>query len=227
MRGDVEAALTAFRQAVKDFERLQLDSLAASAEGSLATLLGRQGDYAEASEHFARAVELAGKSGDTKRIAQVSFNLGNALFRAGHPREALTAFQRSLALCKELKLDLEASFSTNGLGMVYFFQRDHELAQRYFEQSLTIKEKLGNPVEVSLTLANLALVYEAQGKFDLAKTTNARCAQSRRTTKQKSAAANPLSRAQIARKAAIAVMASPYRRHPYYWAGFVLFGDGF
>ena len=40
-------------------------------------------------------------------------------------------------------------------------------------------------------------------------------------------AADPTARAESLRAASLAVLASPERRHPFYWAGFILVGAPF
>jgi len=78
----------------------------------------------------------------------------------------------------------------------------------------------------AVTAAGARTTLASQWKVDADATTKLMLA-FHRAWKTNISAPHPLARAQVFRSAATAVMASPYRKHPYYWAGFVLFGDGF
>ncbi len=90
MRGELEAAITAFRQAVE----ARPDNV--EARRNLALALSRSGQVEAASGELEAAIELAGDN------AWLHYDLGNLYMEKGAAEKAVTALERAVALAPDL-----------------------------------------------------------------------------------------------------------------------------
>ena len=103
-----------------------LSPVAAAAQGRDGDRLFRTGQYREAAEAYARAVQ------DRRASPRLDYNLGTALRAAGQMEDAVSALERAAAGAKDLDLRYRALYN---LGLVFLQQaraaRGDEAAQAY------------------------------------------------------------------------------------------------
>jgi tetratricopeptide (TPR) repeat protein/CHAT domain-containing protein len=130
----------------------------------------QRGDYAEAEQHFAAALEIAEEFGaDDPRVA-TSLNNQAVLYQTqGRYADAEPLFRRALAI-REKVLGPEhphVATSLNNLALLYHHQSRYAEAEPLFKRALVIWEKALGPEhpDVATSLNNLALLYHAQGRY--------------------------------------------------------------
>ncbi len=107
--------------------------------------------------------------GDVHGVALTLNNLGNVYSNQGKWQEAITAFEQSLQIKRQLGDVHGVAQTLNNLGNVYRQQGHWQEAIAAYEQSLQIKRELGDVHGEGQTLANLGLLYENRHQPDQAK----------------------------------------------------------
>ena len=151
VKDDYEAALESYRELAKlypDDPDIQL---------SLGLLYEGLGRFPEASEAYARSLELAPHYGEAR------FGLAYAQVLTGKLDEGIQLLQNTLA-SGEYEGDPEAMGMIHSiLGLAYRETGDLDQAIEHFNQSLDFRVEAGDTKGQSTTLNNLAVVYMIQG----------------------------------------------------------------
>jgi predicted ATPase/Tfp pilus assembly protein PilF/predicted Ser/Thr protein kinase len=127
-----------------------------------------QGDYTQAFNLLAQALELYEELGDRWGIAQTLNAIGYAEHEQGHYERATDYYQRSLALFRELGDTRATAYLLNNLGNVAKEQADYEQAASTHEQALALFRGSGDKRGLSASLSNLAEVASYRGEFERA-----------------------------------------------------------
>jgi CHAT domain-containing protein len=162
-------AIAKFREALARYQRLNDHASQARALNQIAIIHSIRAEYAEAQPLYEQAMQQAGLSGDRERVAQTSLNLGNILKAQGNYRDATKAIQRSLDICRELKLERDSARPMLSMAGLYNYQRDFEMALKYARDSLEVQEQFGFMEIRAGTYGNLALAYQGLGRMDRAR----------------------------------------------------------
>jgi CHAT domain-containing protein/Tfp pilus assembly protein PilF len=135
----------------------------------MAIIHSLRAEWAEAQPLYERAMHEAELSADRERVAQTSMNLGLILREQGKYREATQAIQRSLDICRELKLDRNTLRPLLTMAGLYIYLRDYEMARKYAQESLDLQEKTGMMELRASTYGNLGLAYGGLAQYDRAR----------------------------------------------------------
>ncbi|MFJ8629996.1 tetratricopeptide repeat protein [Streptomyces sp. NPDC093568] len=139
------------------------DSLA-----NLASVLRRQGAYAEALDLQQRALDAYRRTKAVRKIgitlrsmAKVEIELGHTADAAGHATEAMTLFSA-------LDLDLDVAQSAYTLGLARERGGDASAVQAY-EQAVEFGRRAGSRYEEARSLRRLGSLYASAGQVDAAR----------------------------------------------------------
>src|SRR5437867_1775819 len=119
---------------------------------------------AESRQHFLRALELGGASGNLR--ARVEQNLGILANIQGDFEEALTRYGRYLEAYRASDDEHGCAIAYHNLGMASFDRREFDAAERYFRQSYAIAQRAGGAYLEGLCLVNHAKVHVARERFE-------------------------------------------------------------
>ncbi len=119
-----------------------------------------EGRKEDARAQIRAALDLAP---DDLRVLFLAFQFH---FRAGEYDEAERHVRRRMALAAPESEDL-ARACTN-LGLVLFYKRDLDAAEREMKRAVEISTRLGNRESMARDIGNLALIYEDRGELDRA-----------------------------------------------------------
>ncbi len=123
-----------------------------------------------AARHMKTALELAEQAGEPRRIALYSSNYGNRLFEAKEYPAARAAYERSLAIFRDLGQRTDADDSRVLLARVDRAEGKLASAERILKEVLPARRKLRGRIKLTTTLVDLAEVQRLQGKYDEAQT---------------------------------------------------------
>ena len=129
--------------------------------------LRQQGQYLEAAQIFARAVE-AEKTSPEPRLEELAAVLNRAAWcynQVGNYEESLAYQEEALAVCRQLGDQGQAAVQINNLGVLYAALGRYEQAVDYYEEALEIDRGLGLEADVAAVLNNLGSIYRAQGDY--------------------------------------------------------------
>jgi len=93
---------------------------------------------------------------------------GLARWKLGEAREAMAAYEESLALARKIGERLAVAATLNCIGALQRDERADVRARASFEESLSIVREIGDRIGIASSLANLGLVYREAGLFDQA-----------------------------------------------------------
>lgn len=130
-------------------------------------LLNR-GFYKLDSAQLARAEELAHRFGDKAAMARIQIFQGQINIRLGNYDAAREVLQSGIELARSLSLPLLAADGLHGLGNVFYYTGEYELARQHLHQALE-SFRQGDSNGETRALNSLGLVAYEQGFFDEAK----------------------------------------------------------
>lgn len=90
---------------------------------------------------------------------------GNLARSRGEYADAVTAYERALALRREAQDPRGIAISLNNLGVAAKDQGDYVRAREFLQESLAIKRQEGERRGIAITLNNLGLTAKSQGDF--------------------------------------------------------------
>jgi signal transduction histidine kinase len=113
-------------------------------------LYGLEGNHFMAAQNYYKALGMAEKSKDEKRILDSKRNLTEAYINLADYQKALKFGQEALFLAKKRKDNNETLASLNNLGTIYLNQKGFDKAKSYFEEMKTLALKLKDKDFISL-----------------------------------------------------------------------------
>jgi len=129
-----------------------------------------RGYYADKVELYGQLVnqwsEIEDRQNWNYRASLIS--LGNAYYSLGQYERAITLYQQSLDIAKEIGDIQGESASLNNLGNAYDSLGQYERAIAFFEQSLAMARQIEDIQGESASLNNLGLAYESLGQYERA-----------------------------------------------------------
>ena len=125
------------------------------------------GHAAEGRRWLQRAMDLAAADGGAP-LAQVAHGLGVLLDQLGEPAAARQAFERSLAIWRELGDTNQQARQLNSLGIVMRHLGDIDAARTLLEEAIAINRTIPGCLRLGASLANLGQLEGAAGRLDRA-----------------------------------------------------------
>jgi len=123
------------------------------------------GDTKRALKILALADTIAERAGAQQSRALVFNNTGLVYYDQGDYAEALSWYQRALALSESLHDDAGTARSLNNMGAVYMDSGDLSGAWDDFQKSLVLGEKIHSPRLVSNAMGNMAIIHGQRGDY--------------------------------------------------------------
>ncbi len=160
---DHGAALDAYDEALRAFERAGNDRAAARTLRAISFVHDTLGDFSHALDFQFRALELDERSGDADSEAATLRTIGVVYSRSGDPRTGLDYYRRSLALCTRPGDAVERGKALNNIGINLKNLGELADAQRALDEAHRLFVELGLPLQQSATLNNLGLVLQRLG----------------------------------------------------------------
>jgi signal transduction histidine kinase len=120
-----------------------------------------KGDYAASFDYHARAIELAGREGDSVQLAFGYNNFGRLFFDQGDMARAYNNFIRAEEIFAATDDIAGQSYVARSLANLYKSQNDMEKALRMSLKAYELRKAIGSPRGMLSALMELGLVYEA------------------------------------------------------------------
>lgn len=161
----LEAMLALSEEPSADRQRLHARSLALA---SLATLIYRQGEYADALRRCEQAVALARKADADDLLPYELNDLAVFAHAVGDLGRAVAVHLECLALMRARGDNWGISACLNNLGTIAQDQGEYERAAAYFEESLAADMRRDDPESAGIRFNNLAEVAVRRGNYERA-----------------------------------------------------------
>jgi tetratricopeptide (TPR) repeat protein len=157
---DRQAALDAFHRAV------ELNPQDWRGWASLAYLLGRTGQHAEAKAAARRALELAQAVNDPALVGKAYENLGVASQDESAWEEAEASYREALNIYRVLGDEPGMARIYTQVGTLYAQLRRFDQAQAMYRDALAIHQRFGDRAGMAVDYAHLGAIYVARELFD-------------------------------------------------------------
>nr|VFJ54036.1 MAG: ATP-, maltotriose- and DNA-dependent transcriptional regulator MalT [Candidatus Kentron sp. FM]VFJ54394.1 MAG: ATP-, maltotriose- and DNA-dependent transcriptional regulator MalT [Candidatus Kentron sp. FM]VFK10860.1 MAG: ATP-, maltotriose- and DNA-dependent transcriptional regulator MalT [Candidatus Kentron sp. FM] len=103
------------------------------------------------------------------RIRCSAINLAGLTYRTlGNHKKALTYFNQSIKICREIGDQKNEGRALNNISLIYSAQADYDQAFIHLQQSLKISRDIGDRKEEGAALGNISQIYDAKGNYDKA-----------------------------------------------------------
>jgi CHAT domain-containing protein/Flp pilus assembly protein TadD len=142
-----------------NFRRLPLPVLTIATFGFISSI------YPEI--HPSIAIEISQTVNVNHNILKLNEE-GNALFRSGKYRDAISIFRQTLSLSRSNQDRHNEATALNNLGMSHDALSEYQTAIEYYEESLAISRKLSNRVGEIIVLNNLGSAHNNLGQYQKA-----------------------------------------------------------
>ncbi len=163
--GDYEAAKAHYRQSLQIYKALGNQRRIADCLNSLGYVVLLAGDSAEANRDYQEAFIIATELGDQRRVAWSLLNLGDVQRSHGDYRQALSLYERGLALQQtEDPFGWGHVAALEKLGRLHLVMSQHTEAQRYLSAVLRIAVQIKRYREAIDALLDLSQLAWQQGR---------------------------------------------------------------
>ena len=167
-RGQIEAALMSYREALQLAEALSLPPARAESIRRIASAHAARGEYAHAAERYRQAIEICREISDQVALSELHGELGEVFTEQGNIEEAINELKEAQRLDQSQEDDLGMAITHRRLG--YAFQRKgkHDSADDAYRDARRLLDSLDDEEEKALLQLNWGALYEDQGQYRLA-----------------------------------------------------------
>lgn len=175
IRGDHEAALAAYQEALRLFDESGDDLESARTLSSGLQTLILLGQYDQAHSWASRAEKIFLKHGDALRLARLDSNVGNILFRQDRPRDAIVHYERALDGFKNLGDGKDIAAVLSNLAVCHTSLAHFAEAFSYYQSAR--EACVGNGLMALAAQAdyNIAYLHYLRGDYRVAREIYQRC----------------------------------------------------
>lgn len=141
---------------------------------SYATFLNKMGEYQNALEHVAKAVEIKERfyEKDNPKMFVTYNNMGMTLYYLKRYEEALDYFNKCLAILEKNNMKVDANIATlyNNIGTLYSCLSDFDKAEVFLNLALENRKRIWGERhrDVANTYNNIGGLYMSKGEFESA-----------------------------------------------------------
>jgi tetratricopeptide (TPR) repeat protein len=154
------------REAERDAEELEDNTLLAKANILAGNALWKMGDYMNAQKHYIKANELYGKLNDHSGLSQSFMGLGIVHGSLKDFPQALEYFERALAESELSGSIISMANAIGNIGSVHHNLDNYSKAEAFFHKALEMHEQMNEKPGIANMLNGLAGVKVYNGKFD-------------------------------------------------------------
>jgi tetratricopeptide (TPR) repeat protein len=166
--GNLAAALTDLREAMKLYEKLDDSYRVGLCHNELGICLAQQGNLNAGIHHFKQAVRLFEVLGNANDLANTLNSLGTSLCLGGHYQEALQYFRECQDVATQVGAVRRVAYALAGIGDAYFGLQDYEQAIDSYTHATNLARDLGIRVLENYTQVKQGDCYFARQDYQQA-----------------------------------------------------------
>ncbi len=167
--GKYEEAVKFYIQALRDYEKLQMENEYATVSSNLGVVYNSLEFYDKAKEYNKIAIEKFTKAQNKKGLSESFNNYAMILVNQDSLDSALEYFTKSLKIERELKDKKGISESLNNVGGIYYYKGQLNEAFHYFKEVLSIEKSIKNLGGVASTYNNIAQILIDKKDYETAR----------------------------------------------------------
>lgn len=167
-RGNNEAAIAAYQQAIPLWRLLNNQSELSLNLANLGNIYLRQGNYERALDYYERALAAVQAIGARQVAANMMLRLGNVYKRIGRYDRAIAYFEQALQNYQTLQHKGGMAVSLGWLGVMHSEMGQYAAAQTRYEQASILSEEIGDQITLAIWLMNRGEVAMYLGQRETA-----------------------------------------------------------
>ena len=171
--GELEKALTAYIESAKIAKQEKLIPAEGNAYGAIADIYIMSDNLNNAMLYYDKAITTLRETRDSISLGVFIMNAGDALLTNKKYEAALTYFNESGAIFKQVDYEIGMAYNLGNIGMVYANTSKNNLAEKNINEAILILEESGDYYPISVYLMAMADIYlekeEHQTAIDYAK----------------------------------------------------------
>ncbi len=157
------------REAERDAEELENESMLANAHILSGNALWKMGDYMNAQKHYIAASELYVRLNDSNGLGNALCGLGIIHGSLKNYTQALSYFERALTECEAAGNKTRTANCIGNIGSVHHYLENYSKAEAFFHKAPEMHQQLNEKTGIANMLNGLAGIKVYTGKFDQAK----------------------------------------------------------
>jgi tetratricopeptide (TPR) repeat protein len=138
LRENYQQSLASFCNALQVADEYDLIWQKAWAISGVGACLEQLGNYCEANQKFAEALELLNRINDPVLIARIQIGMNRLLWRAGNQQQARLKIQETIRRLEERNQSREKALLLRDLGKFFLKLGETNLAREYLQSGLEI-----------------------------------------------------------------------------------------
>ncbi|MEW6496757.1 MAG: tetratricopeptide repeat protein, partial [Cyanobacteriota bacterium] len=167
-RGQIQAALEKFQQALTIYEAIGERANIAVSLNNIGEAYRQLGQYSQALESYQQALTIRQDLGDRKGEGRTLNSIGLLYQSQGQYFQALDFYQQALKVIRELNNRIDEGTILNNIGGIYRQLGEHTKALEFYQQSLAIRKELDDKAGEGVTLTNIGVAYFRLGNYSKA-----------------------------------------------------------
>lgn len=166
--GDLELALKAYFKSVEAAVDAEFISGQGIANMSIADVYSVMGNSDNADLYYNKSIQLLRNTNDSVALASALLNAGDEFFNNAKFEDALTYFEESGRIFKEVNYLIGTAYNLGNTGMVYAEQEKDVLAKENINKAIVILEEMEDYYPISVYLTYMSDIYLRQNDFTTA-----------------------------------------------------------
>lgn len=162
--GNLPKALNAFLESENFFRHSDDLTGLGSVYIALASVYSVQNDYHKSFLFYDKAIQVFLETDDTFRLASTLHNKGNAFRKLAEYDSALTYFNTSLSLSRQLNIDILIAYNYGSIGVIMGRKGNVRECETKINQAITILKRLGDNYAIADFSIQLADIYQMNGR---------------------------------------------------------------
>lgn len=167
-RGQIQAALEKFQQALTIYEAIGERANIAVSLNNIGEAYRQLGQYSQALQSYQQALTIRQDLGDRKGEGRTLNSIGLLYQSQGQYSQALDFYQQALKVIRELNNRIDEGTILNNIGGIYRQLGEHTKALEFYQQSLAIRRELDDKAGEGVTLTNIGVAYFRLGNYSKA-----------------------------------------------------------
>lgn len=163
---DYDSGIEIYREAANLYAHLNDSNSTSQCYKMVALMYRKQGFTEKAIESFLSAID---HSTEPKDLAGALMSLGNLYKELKEFKNALSTYQKGLAIYESTNSEKNIAIAMNNLGITYHAMEDYNLAEDFYKEALNIRRKIQDSTALAPTVLNLGELYMDVGKLDSAR----------------------------------------------------------
>jgi tetratricopeptide (TPR) repeat protein len=133
--------------------------------GAIGFVYLQEGNYAEATEYYSKALKLAEEGKDAFSTAEIYLNLGEIDWKLGNYKDAITYNKAAINIYKEIGMRQQLALAYIQLGNVCMSLKKYSDAAENFSKGIQEAKEVSNLEYLKIGYESLSALDSSQGNF--------------------------------------------------------------